>query len=400
MSKHHFSGEKGNNGSSQEKHGRNGKNYVLRVPCGVVVRRILEWNERWDEKEGRVMMIDGNDNRDDYYDDDDYYTDEDSQDVEEEGLPSEDFEAGSNVENQKEDVDWGEEDDGIRERYNIVLADLNVAGSFVEVAHGGRGGTGNCTVRGRDKNDSKYAQKAGLRARSNPGEMSFLELELKLIADLGFVGFPNAGKVSKYHIDISNYVNNVWMLNRLNYHHFLITKSSLLASMSRASPEIAPYPFTTLQPLVGTIEYRDGFRVLAADVPGLVKGASSGRGRGFDFLRHLERTKALLYMVDAAGVDGRCPVEDLKILFNEIAEFGDGDMLKRPSLVVANKLDLLREEDGNNILLELGIALEEAGLQCKDVIGISALSGHGLSHLSKEMRAVVEAGEYSRVISE
>lgn len=316
------------------------------------------------------MMIDGNDNRDDYYDDDDYYTDEDSQDVEEEGLPSEDFEAGSNVENQKEDVDWGEEDDGIRERYNIVLADLNVAGSFVEVAHGGRGGTGNCTVRGRDKNDSKYAQKAGLRARSNPGEMSFLELELKLIADLGFVGFPNAGK------------------------------SSLLASMSRASPEIAPYPFTTLQPLVGTIEYRDGFRVLAADVPGLVKGASSGRGRGFDFLRHLERTKALLYMVDAAGVDGRCPVEDLKILFNEIAEFGDGDMLKRPSLVVANKLDLLREEDGNNILLELGIALEEAGLQCKDVIGISALSGHGLSHLSKEMRAVVEAGEYSRVISE
>jgi GTP-binding protein len=168
--------------------------------------------------------------------------------------------------------------------------------------------------------------------------------------------------------------------------------------MSRATPEIAPYPFTTLHPLVGTIEYRDGFRVLAADVPGLVDGASEGRGRGHDFLRHLERTKALLYLVDAAGVDGRDPIKDFLTLIDELNNYGDGDMLTRPALVVANKVDLLLEEECESIIFELGCAAEDAGLQLSgDVLGISAgVTGEGLGSLSKAIRQVVTESETQR----
>ncbi len=96
--------------------------------------------------------------------------------------------------------------------------------------------------------------------------------------------------------------------------------------MSRAAPEVAPYHFTTMHPIIGCIEYRDGFQIRAADIPGLIAGASEGRGRGHDFLRHIERTKALLYIVDAAGVDFRDPVEDLHVLANELASYGDTHM--------------------------------------------------------------------------
>jgi GTP-binding protein len=229
------------------------------------------------------------------------------------------------------------------------------------------GFTGNCT----------FARKHGplpdpvhllKRAKGKDGEIAFLELELKLIADLGLVGFPNAGK------------------------------SSLLAAMSRAMPEIAPYPFTTLHPLVGCIEYRDGFRVMAADVPGLIGGASQGRGRGHDFLRHLERTKALLYIVDAAGVDERDPIHDLLTLTDELSAYGDGDMLTRPALVVANKVDLLGADECKVILFELGAAAKDAGIRfAGDVIGISAgVTGVGLEQLSRAIRNVVIESEHER----
>jgi GTPase len=161
--------------------------------------------------------------------------------------------------------------------------------------------------------------------------------------------------------------------------------------MSRAGPRVAPYPFTTLNPFVGVVEYRDGFRLRAADIPGLIDGASEGRGKGIEFLRHLERTKALLYIVDAAGTDGRDPVEDLKILAKELSSYGDGDMLNRRALVVANKLDLLKEGELDDIMVKLEIAAEEAGIQLfGDVLGISAgVSGEGLSPLSQAMRSVV-----------
>jgi len=180
---------------------------------------------------------------------------------------------------------------------------------------------------------------------------------------VGLVGFPNAGK------------------------------SSLLRATSRATPKIAPYPFTTLHPLVGTLHYQDGFQLLAADIPGLVDGASEGKGRGHDFLRHLERTKALLYIVDSAGTDGRDPVRDLRTLVKELGSYKEGELLDRPALVTANKVDLLESKDHQEeILLELALVAEEAGIRFDgNVLGISAgVTGEGLPLLARDMRRLVE----------
>mmetsp|Transcript_7289 Transcript_7289/g.7979 ORF Transcript_7289/g.7979 Transcript_7289/m.7979 type:complete len:182 (+) Transcript_7289:91-636(+) len=171
--------------------------------------------------------------------------------------------------------------------------------------------------------------------------------------------------------------------------------------MSRAKPEIAPYPFTTLHPLIGCVEYHDGFRALVADVPGLIDGAAEGRGRGHDFLRHLERTKALMYIVDAAGVDGRDPLNDLSILVDEIQSYGDADMMARPALVVANKFDLIPDTKiRDEIILALKTVAEENGIAFNGkVLAISAgVTGEGLGTLSKSIRDLVQLGEQNRFI--
>lgn len=248
---------------------------------------------------------------------------------------------------------WGE-------REQVEIADLDKSGSHIVVAKGGRGGYGNisfASINGPLPSPElmeKYAE-------PEQGEVCRLELELKLIADIGLVGFPNAGK------------------------------SSLLSATSRATPFIAPYPFTTLNPLVGYIEYKDGFRVCVADVPGLIAGASEGKGKGHDFLRHLERTKALLYIVDAAGIDGRDPIEDFDVLVHELSAYGDGDMLNRRCLLVANKIDLLMEDEREEVSFNLKKRAEEVGIRLEtDVIGISAgATGEGLPLLTKSIRNTV-----------
>ena len=249
----------------------------------------------------------------------------------------------------------------------MTVADLDQPYQHVVVARGGPGGRGNVTF----ASHHGPLPDGGLlhrRARARDGEHAALELELKLIADLGLVGFPNAGK------------------------------SSLLRAMSKATPEVAPYPFTTLHPLVGTIHYRDGLKIRAADIPGLIGGAADGKGMGHDFLRHVERTKALLYMVDAAGVDMRDPIEDLRILVNELGSYGDGSLLERRALVVANKVDLLHRDSVPEILDSLRKAIAELGLQLEhDVMAISAgVTGEGLGGLSKAMRDVVTQTEKER----
>jgi Predicted GTPase len=243
-----------------------------------------------------------------------------------------------------------------------TIADLDRPGSFVIVAKGGRGGVGNCTLAKR-QHIPELVARAHEKARGEQGEVVHLELELKLIADVGLVGYPNAGK------------------------------SSLLAAVSKAMPKIAPYPFTTIHPWVGAVEYRDGFRVLLADVPGLIGGASQGRGRGFDFLRHLERTKALVYLLDAAGVDGRDPLTDLRVLVEEVRSYGNGDMLQRPALVVANKMDLIHDPRvQDEILYAISVTGKECGIQFDgEVHGISAgVSGEGLANLSVAIRSLIE----------
>jgi Obg family GTPase CgtA len=254
------------------------------------------------------------------------------------------------------------------EREQVAVGDLDKPGSYVVVSNGGIGGIGNCAYAKRQHVPDLIA-KASERAVGKAGEVVHLELELKLIADVGLVGFPNAGK------------------------------SSLLAAMSKAQPEIAPYPFTTLHPLVGTLEYNDGFRAVVADVPGLIGGAAEGRGRGFDFLRHLERTKALLYIVDAAGVDGRDPLNDLRILVDEIKSYGDSDMLERPALVVANKMDLIQDPNlQDEILIAISITALDCGINFNgEVHGISAgVTGEGLGILSSSIRSLVDIGEELR----
>ena len=183
--------------------------------------------------------------------------------------------------------------DGATER---LLGDLTRAGQTLVVAQGGAGGIGN---------ESHRDAEPGL-----PGEARELRLELKLIADVGIIGAPNAGK------------------------------STLISRISAARPAIASYPFTTLHPVLGVVRMANGAgEFVACDVPGLIEGAHAGRGLGDQFLRHVERTRVLLHLVDMAGVDGRDPLEDLLMVAAEMRQYNP-ELIKRPRLMVANKMDL------------------------------------------------------------
>ena len=184
----------------------------------------------------------------------------------------------------------------------LVVADIVEPGQRAIVAKGGVGGYGNVHFK------SSVNQAPTEHTPGGPAEERRLHLELKTIADAGLLGFPNAGK------------------------------SSLLTALSSATPKIASYPFTTLNPIVGTIEYEDFAQIRMADVPGIIEGASHGVGLGIDFLKHLERARVLVYVIDMAGTDNRKPWDDYRVLADEIAAFNT-ELPERPSLVVANKMD-------------------------------------------------------------
>lgn len=184
-----------------------------------------------------------------------------------------------------------------------VIADLDENGAQAIVANGGRGGRGNIHF-ATSTNRAPRKFETG-----REGEERQLELELKMIADAGLVGYPNAGK------------------------------STLISNLSDARPKVAPYPFTTLHPVVGVVEYPDYRRLTLADIPGLIDGAHRNVGLGHAFLRHIERTSVLLYVLDMGGVDGRAPWDDLASLEQELELYLPG-LSKRPSLIVANKMDL------------------------------------------------------------
>ncbi|MBR0066251.1 MAG: GTPase ObgE [Kiritimatiellae bacterium] len=184
----------------------------------------------------------------------------------------------------------------------LVVADIVSPGQRVIVAKGGVGGYGNVHFK------SAVNQAPTEHTPGGPAEERRLHLELKTIADAGLLGFPNAGK------------------------------SSILTALSSATPKIASYPFTTLNPIVGTIEYEDFAQIRMADVPGIIEGASQGVGLGLAFLKHLERARVLVYMIDMAGTDNRKPWDDYRVLADEIAAF-NAELPERPFLVVANKMD-------------------------------------------------------------
>ncbi len=192
-----------------------------------------------------------------------------------------------------------------------VLRDLDAPGASVIIARGGRGGYGNMArARSARHLDTDWRQEAEAATPGGPGESREIILELKLIADVGLMGFPNAGK------------------------------SSLLARISTAKPKVAAYPFTTRYPVLGVVQVPGRGNFVACDIPGLIEGAHAGRGLGFQFLRHIERTRLLLHVIDAAGVDGRDPVEAYRQLNAELAAYQGGILAGRPQLVLANKMDL------------------------------------------------------------
>ena len=226
----------------------------------------------------------------------------------------------------------------------LLVADITEPGQTAIVATGGAGGYGNVHFK------SSVNQAPTEHTPGGACEERRLRLELKTIADAGLLGFPNAGK------------------------------SSLLSSLSSATPKIANYPFTTLNPMVGTIVYDDYAKIRMADVPGIIEGAARGVGLGLDFLKHLERSRVLVYVIDLAGTDNREPWTDYKILRKEIDEYSQ-ELAERPALVVANKLDT--EEAKAN----LSRFIEETGVR---PIAISCASGEGLDEFKAALRELVK----------
>ena len=237
---------------------------------------------------------------------------------------------------------------------NKIIADMTGDNNRFLAARGGSGGWGNKHFATPTRQAPKFA-KPGL-----PGEERTVILELKLIADVGLLGFPNVGK------------------------------SSLLARVSKARPKIANYHFTTLQPNLGVVSHKDMSFVMA-DIPGLIEGASSGAGRGYDFLRHIDRTRLLLHIVDISGIEGRDPIEDFTVINKEIESFNP-ELLLRRQIVVGNKCDIIADEKTAEEFREFA---ETSGYS---YFQISAATGQGvqelLDHVCEILSAIPKAPVY------
>lgn len=270
----HFKAERGTNGMGSDKHGKGGKDYIVRVPLGSVLK----------------------------------------------------------------DADTGE-----------VLADLTENGVRFLAARGGKGGFGN----------ARFATSTNRAPRkSTPGvegEERWLKIELKLIADVGLIGLPNAGK------------------------------STLLSKLSAAQPKVAPYPFTTLEPQLGVLQVKPHRPLIIADIPGLVEGAHEGVGLGHKFLRHIERTQVLVHVLDGAN-DGDAPLQDLRTLEHELAAFQE-QLLGRRHIILLNKIDLIDEDR----LQELEKLFADAGLE---VFPISAECGDNIDQLKSTLAKLIDPVGY------
>ena len=244
----------------------------------------------------------------------------------------------------------------ITDEHGNVLADLVGTGTEMVVAQGGRGGLGNAALA------SSKRKAPGFALLGEPGDDLTITLELKVVADIGLVGFPSAGK------------------------------SSLIAAISRARPKIADYPFTTLIPNLGVVTAGDT-TFTVADVPGLIEGASEGRGLGHDFLRHVERCAALVHVIDMATLEpGRNPLEDLDVIERELSRYGG--LEDRPRLVALNKVDVPDARDLADIVREDFAA---RGLK---VFEVSAASHEGLRELTFAMAEIVSRARAERPVVE
>jgi len=268
----HFKAERGGHGQGSDRHGRNGKGAVIKVPVGSIIK----------------------------------------------------------------DDETGE-----------VLVDLLEHGEQFLAAQGGKGGKGNPHfASAQNRAPRKFT-------KGTPGEERWLRIELKLLADVGLVGHPNAGK------------------------------STLLSRLSAANPKVAPYPFTTLEPQLGVLKFEYHRPCVIADIPGLIEGAYKGVGLGHKFLRHIERTSILLHLIDASG-EGDLPLEEHAVLERELGNFNE-ELLERRHLVVLNKIDLL--EDRAPRLIELQDKLKQKGYAS---LAISALTGEGIEQLKDKIADLLD----------
>ena len=229
------------------------------------------------------------------------------------------------------------------EKDHHFLGDLNEDGKMIRVAKGGRGGRGNSCFKSPTNRAPKIAE------NGEPGESKRLILELKLLADVGLVGYPSVGK------------------------------STLLSVVSKARPEIADYPFTTIVPNLGVVTVKDGRSFVMADLPGLIEGAHQGKGLGLTFLRHIERCRVIIHIIDMSET-GRDPFNDYKVIKNELSSYGFG-LDKRPSIIVASKMD---EEGAEEKLKALKKKIKEP------IIPISSLTDEGIEELLYKTADLVE----------
>ncbi|ATB31554.1 GTPase ObgE [Melittangium boletus] len=236
-----------------------------------------------------------------------------------------------------------------------VLADLSEAGQQVVACKGGRGGLGNMNFATSTRQTPRFAQDG------TPGEERMLRLELKLLADVGLLGFPNAGK------------------------------STLISIVSRARPKIANYPFTTLVPNLGLVQYKDGLSFVMADIPGLIEGASEGVGLGHQFLRHVERCKVLVHLLDmGTETEDREPLRDFDTLNQELHKYSE-ELSQKPQVVALNKLDLPHAQER---LEPVTRALRERGIA---VFPVSCATGLGMQPLLDAVAEVLFTGRTDKL---
>ena len=230
---------------------------------------------------------------------------------------------------------------------NEILADLSEPGQKALILAGGRGGKGNSHFATSTRQAPRFAQDG------EKGEERELILELKLLADVGLIGFPNVGK------------------------------STFLSMTTSATPKIADYHFTTLEPNLGVVKTNYGDSFVIADIPGIIEGASEGTGLGLQFLRHIERTRLLLHVIDVSGSEGRNPVEDFYTINNELKQYSE-KLSKRKQIIVANKIDIMQDE---SLYKDLEKVAKENNME---IFKISAATNMGVSELIKHVAEVLK----------
>jgi GTP-binding protein len=248
-----------------------------------------------------------------------------------------------------QEIDLSKDDDGASGQGDAekgeLVADLTQHGQEFILCKGGRGGLGNRNFATAARQSPRFAQPG------EPGDEGNYLFELRIMAEVGLVGYPNAGK------------------------------STLLTAISKARPKVAPYPFTTLHPQIGIVEYEDWKRLTVCDVPGLIEGAHMNVGLGHEFLRHIQRCKVLVLLLDMAGTDARAPWDDYKQLLSEL-ELYDPALLEKPRLVVANKMD--------EAIAEKNLKEFKKKIKKTSVLPISAAFDEGVEKFKKTIREAVE----------